>query len=180
MKDPNVKSRAVSDLAQAGKPTLHLLDVENMLGGLVSPERVAELWLAYQAAAPVRCGDHVIAGFGPRTAAAGVFDLPASVRKLVGADGFDSADRVLIDAVEVRHAVHRYDRVLIGSGDARFAALAWALRSQGLPVLLVDTKASRISWLLQRVCQGHVAIPASTALDVPAPRAGVAAGRPAA
>lgn len=140
--------------------TLHLLDLENMLGGIVTSHLVAEMWTTYEQLAPVAVGDHVIAGFGPYAAVEGVFALPTSVRKLVGTVGRDSADRVLIDAVDVDLTCRRFARVVISSVDGRFAPLAWALRSRGARVLFVDTKASAVSWMLYRSCEAHLTIPA--------------------
>jgi len=164
--DRRNNSRYVGSLMVDEHPALHLLDVENMLGGFVTPGLVAELWGSYRELAPVLRGDHVIAGFCPATAPAGLFDLPSAVRKLVGGHGADSADRVLIDSVDVRHVARRYERVIIGSGDARFAPLAWTLRSLGVRVLYVDTKASSVSWLLHRSCQGRVRVPAPAAVQI--------------
>ncbi|WP_282006765.1 hypothetical protein [Propioniciclava sinopodophylli] len=155
----NLEQISPRTFAQVASPTLHLLDVENMLGGWVSPGRVAEMWHAYATSAPVLLGDHVIAGFGPRTAVAGMFELPHWVRKVVGPNSSDCADIVLIDCVDVHHAAHRYARVIIGSCDGRFAALAWTLRALGARVWFVDTEASSVSWLLQRTCQGHLTVP---------------------
>lgn len=140
--------------------SLHLLDVENMLGGLVTSSRVSEMWASYQLNAPVAVGDHVVAGFGPMTAEEGVFALPPTVRKLVAPAGPDAADRILIEAVDVEFVHRRFARVIIASGDARFAPLAWQLRLLDVRVLYVDTKASGVSWLLHRCCYGHITIPA--------------------
>ncbi|WP_193753583.1 NYN domain-containing protein [Microbacterium testaceum] len=129
--------------------TLHLLDVENLVGGVVDPVRVRRMWEAYPVS--VADGDLVIAAFGAERAAHGMFALPSRVRPLVGSRGRDAADRALLAEIDVAWVAARFDRVVIASGDHIFTGMALALREAGVSVMLV-ARSMHISASLYSAC----------------------------
>lgn len=116
--------------------TLHLDDVENLMGGpCAGPDALRVAREQYAATTPIHPGDHVIAACNPRLvhqAAATWFPSRWLVRR-----GQDGADLALLEAVDPADLADRYHRVVIGSGDHAFAPLAQAIRALGLPVWVV-------------------------------------------
>jgi hypothetical protein len=122
--------------------TLHLVDVENLMGGPLSgPIALQAAVAAYNHLAPVRCGDHVIVGVNPGLALA-VFDVWPRAR-LVVRGGPDGADNALIACVgDVAWTASRYDRLVVGSGDGIFSVVIAAYRAAGIPVGVVARPSS--------------------------------------
>lgn len=116
--------------------SLHLIDLENMLGGSgFSAGQVVEFWSWYtMQAVGVGPGDHVAIATGSRSAATAWFALPASgIRRLVR-PGVDGADWALLDAVDLARDAARFGRLVIASGDHVFAPLALQARDAGMRV----------------------------------------------
>lgn len=136
---PRDRSRA--GFVPAGR-TLHLVDVENLMGGPLSgPLALRAAVTAYNALAPVQPGDHVIVGVNPQLALA-VFDVWPQAR-LVVRGGPDGADNALIAAVsDVAWTASRYDRLVVGSGDGIFSVVIAAYRAAGIPVGVVSRPSS--------------------------------------
>lgn len=117
--------------------TLHLVDIENLVGGPTG----ALLGLAaavarYQREAPVNVGDHVVIAANPGMALEVGTAWPTA--RLLAAPGKDGADLALLGEVaDVVNVAERYDRVVIGSGDGIFADAAEQLRVLGLAVGVV-------------------------------------------
>ena len=65
------------------------------------------------------------------------FDLPTDMRKLPAGRGPDAADRKLLAEVDPEDAAHRFDQVVIGSGDHIFAKLARAVARAGARTMAV-------------------------------------------
>lgn len=137
---------------------LHLLDIENLVRGLVTFDRVAAAWSEYTDTVPVGDTDHVIVGFCPETAAIGAFALPPQVRKVIGRRGKDSADLALTDCLDLSFMIRRYTQVYIASADHHFAPLATTLVTHGLTVTQVLGASTR-SVALGRVCPNHLRLP---------------------
>ena len=129
--------------------TLHLIDIENLVGGsAASCGEVAVVSSDYHRTAPVQPGDHVIVAAGPRI----VMDAGLVWRgaRLVVGRGVDGADRALLAAVEDSQWVAaRFDRVVLGSGDGIFVPALASFRSLGIATGIVAPEKS-ISWALQR------------------------------
>jgi hypothetical protein len=120
----------------AGPRSLHLVDLENLVGG---PRRAGQ-WLrptvhAYEAVAPVGPADQVIAAADITLWRRSAFDLPGW-RYLPGR-GPDGADRALLDEAPPAWVADRFERLVIGSGDRAFAPLALAVRAAGREVVAV-------------------------------------------
>jgi hypothetical protein len=135
--------------------SLHLLDVENLLGGRRTNTTVAQLWQGYLASGLLRDGDLVIAALGAGSAQKLAFELPRPVRLVLGGHGPDAADHALLEAVDVTWVAQRFSRVVIGSGDGIFTGLAECLHHAGLDVHVAVSHLSHLSGALRR-CAGTV------------------------
>lgn len=105
-----------------------------------------------------RWEDHSTVAVSCRNATAAFLALPAGVRRVVGADRPDGADLALIGSVDVDWVADRFGRVVIGSGDHIFAALAGELRQRGVEMVQV-IGGGRCSTELYRACTGHLYLP---------------------
>ena len=122
---------------RAGLRSLHLVDIENLVG---NPRAEAGAVLAtfdrYLRAARWTAGDHVIVAANPGLMGKVIFDLPVPAN-VHCAPGRDGADGKLLDAVAPRTICARYDRLVIGSGDAIFFPRARDVRAAGLAVEVI-------------------------------------------
>ena len=116
--------------------TLHLVDLENLLGdercsgvGRAGLERYLEL-------ARWDPGDQTIVAAHPELIRQIGFDAPVPCN-LHATRGDDSADRMLLAHAPAELVVARYDRLVLGSGDGIFVRLARTVRAAGVPVLVV-------------------------------------------
>lgn len=127
--------------APAGR-SLHLIDIENLMGGpdgggLALRRTVAD----YQEAELVVDGDHVIMGANPRLGIAAKASWPNA--RLVVRGGPDGADIALLETVsDVRFIAARYDRIVVGSGDGVFEVVVREYRSCGLAVGVISRQRS--------------------------------------
>lgn len=129
--------------------TLHLIDIENLVGGTVASCRpVGDALASYRELAGVRRGDHIVIGAGQALLShAGL--APGGARVVLGR-GLDGADLALLSELRnVAWVTTRFDRVVVGSGDGIFADAAAAIRAQGIAVGVV-AMSNRISWKLRR------------------------------
>lgn len=133
---------------------LHLLDVENLLGGHVTASRVKVLWDLYSATAQVDKVDLVVAACSHRFASRVLFALPSRVRVVIGADAHDGADVALLEAVDASLQATRFTRVVVGSGDHAFTAMAQEFVAAGCPADLV-TGIGFTARRLRMVCRSH-------------------------
>lgn len=128
--------------------TLHLVDIENLLQRNPS-EAVEGHWeaatSAYVAAADLGADDHVVVGCHPAFAFLARRFFPAC--RLLTRTRADGAELAILAAVDVDDVARRYHRVVIGSGDHLFAALAAALRTRGVNVQVIAGTGS-LSWRL--------------------------------
>jgi hypothetical protein len=144
--DPPFAARAESDSALALGRSLHLIDVENLLGGTAFTEAdVAAVRLAYTAVAGVVEGDFEIVGSSHFTAPAVWFGW-GNARRVVRS-GRDGADLALIEILETENVSARFGRVVIASGDQIFAEHAARLHRQGVRVTVVTRRDSLSSQL---------------------------------
>lgn len=124
---------------QAGR-SLHLVDVENLMGGPeLGDTALREALAGYRTSAPVSGGDHVIIGANPQLGVAAKTEWPGA--RLVVRGGPDGADIALLDAVrEVDFIAERYDQIVVGSGDGVFEVVVREFRSRGLAVGVVSLR----------------------------------------
>lgn len=129
--------------------TLHLVDLENLLG---DPRADAATALAtldtYLDVACWRPDDQVILATNPWLMGRIAFDLPvpASAHAVHGRDG---ADLMLLSLAPPELVVKRFARLVVGSGDGIFAGRARTVRDQGVAVDVV-ARADGCSTRLQR------------------------------
>ena len=116
---------------------LHLVDVENLLGGPnPDPGMVAPLAAAYCSAAQVGPRDHVVIASSHICARSVWYGWPTEARRLI-ASGPDGADNALLAVLATERAAERFGRVVIGSGDGIFATAAARLQASGADVTVV-------------------------------------------
>jgi hypothetical protein len=117
--------------------TLHLVDVENLVGGTnLRPGDVREVARLYRSAARIRDRDHVIVASSHHCAPLVWFEWDPSARRLVRS-GSDGAELALLAVVETERPVGSFDRLVIGSGDGIFAETAARLQQAGVAVSVV-------------------------------------------
>jgi hypothetical protein len=144
-------SRAIPrfEHAPAGR-TLHLVDIENLMGGPRRGRAAHSAAVAdYREAAGVQPFDHLIIAANHAIAVDAGVACPGA--RLLAAGGRDGADLALLAQVaDVRRTASLYDRVVVGSGDGIFADMLRALRSFGIAVRVVSRQRS-LSLSLARV-----------------------------
>ncbi len=102
----------------------------------------------YKEAAPVAVGDHVVVGTNPKLGVLAHASWPSA--RLVVRGGPNGADIALLAEVKNEHWIAaRYDRIVVGSGDGVFAAVATTFRRHGLAVGVVSREQS-LSYVLSR------------------------------
>jgi hypothetical protein len=117
--------------------TLHLVDVENLLGTpRPNPAMVAPLADAYAGAAGLAPQDQVVLASSHICARSVWFGWPSSARRLV-ASGPDGADKALLGVLADERVAERFSRIVIGSGDGIFAIAAAQAQQAGAEVTVV-------------------------------------------
>src|SRR3954453_23319474 len=117
--------------------TLHLVDIENLVGDPMAPAAVVlDVLDRYLDLAGYCDGDHVVIAANPALMARVAFDLPVPCN-VHAARGEHGADLVLLAQVEPNRIAARYDRLVVGSGDGAFADVALAVRDLDTPVVVV-------------------------------------------
>ena len=145
--------------------TLHLVDIENLLGGpQAETDEIERVFARYIALAGWRPGDIVNIAANPALALKFVWDPPveSSVHTACGTDG---ADLALLAHAAPEFVERRAGRLVIGSGDHAFIPRALAARALGVGVLVVARS--------RCVCSGWYAhgFPVVAIDEVPAPLA---------
>jgi hypothetical protein len=122
--------------ARSRMRTLHLIDLENLVGNPVASSNVVKrAWVMYREfGIGVAEGDHVIIATSSIMAKTAWFALPTADIQWRVHDGADGADRELLNAVDLAHDSTRFDRLAIASGDHYFTELALAARRAGMVV----------------------------------------------
>jgi hypothetical protein len=117
--------------------SIHLVDVENLLGGttfgFLDVEDLAEQYRVVSAQAP---GDLTVVASSHVTASPVWFGW-SNARRLVRS-GENGADLELIHVMATEDLAHRFDRVVVGSGDGIFAEPLAALQAVGCDVTIVS------------------------------------------
>lgn len=138
--------------------SLHLLDVENLMGGPKRGVRALEYASdAYRGTGLVARGDHIIMAANPHLILDAARFWPGA-KSLLGR-GPDGADRALIKAANnVEWVARRFDRIVIGSGDGIFSRLATKFRALGIEVGVV-ARARSLAYVLWRQASFILHIP---------------------
>lgn len=115
---------------------MHLVDVENLLGGTsFSRQDVTAVAGAYAVAAQVGPRDQIVIASSHNTAAQVWFGW-GEARRLVRS-GPDGADLALLEVIDSENLAGRFERVVIGSGDKIFAHPAARLQAAGVKLAVV-------------------------------------------
>lgn len=121
--------------------SLHLVDIENLLGGTSFGETDAVIAAAsYDVVADVGPTDLVVVSSSHHTAPAAWFGW-GKARHVVRS-GPDGADLALIEIIDTENVAVRFDRVVIASGDKIFAQPAAQLQAAGAAVTVVSRRDS--------------------------------------
>jgi hypothetical protein len=117
--------------------TLHLVDLENLLGDPRADAASALATLdAFLGVARWQPDDHVILATNPWLMTKIAFDLPVPASRHA-VHGRDGADTMLLSLAPAELVVKRYGRLVIGSGDGIFTNRASAVQEGGVVVDVV-------------------------------------------
>lgn len=166
---PRRHADALRAVPGATQRWLHVVDVENLIGGAaMSRCDVEELNARYAAAVSVHgTADIVIVACGERSAEAVFFGWDASARRLLRG-GRSGADLELLRVLTDEGVRRRFGHVVIASGDGIFWGVARQLADAGVDVTVVSRRDS-LSWRLRAAAARVVDI---QAVAVPAPAGG--------
>jgi len=151
--------KRVVPVARRGKNrTLHLVDIENLVGEPVAwtDKNVEAVFFEYLQEANWQPGDSLVVASNPGLMGRLAFKLSAIPHRSLCATGPDAADNLLINAVPTEIA-DRYGRLVVGSGDHAFTQLLTGL--QGHASTLVVYGVGRISWELYRSAEHVIRLP---------------------
>jgi hypothetical protein len=125
--------------------TLHLVDVENLLGRpRANATEVADVLHRYLDLADWQPGDIMNIAANPGLALEFAWELPVEC-SLHTASGTDGADLALLTHAAPEFVERRAGRLVIGSGDHIFLPRALAVRERGVGVLVVARPGSACS-----------------------------------
>jgi hypothetical protein len=116
---------------------LHVIDLENLVGGAISRRRAGEAWTTYERGIGIQNGDRAIVVVSKLYAGAVRSVVPAYVRLRFCAVGPNAADLLLKRNAEAEMDRTTFDIVIIASGDHTFASTAELARSRNMQVWLV-------------------------------------------
>lgn len=135
-------------LTRTATRTLHLVDIENLVGDPKAP--AAEVLAAldrYLTLAAWREGDQVILAANPGLLSNVAFDLPIACNPHA-VRGTDGADLMLLSHAEPSWVASRFRRLVIGSGDGISATRAATARDLGVQIVVVARSGSISNSLL--------------------------------
>jgi len=151
--------KRVVPVARRGKNrTLHLVDIENLVGEPVAwtDKNVEAVFFEYLQEANWQPGDSLVVASNPGLMGRLAFKLSAIPHRSLCATGPDAADNLLINAVP-NEIADRYSRLVVGSGDHAFTQLLTGL--QGHASTLVVYGVGHISWELYRSAEHVIRLP---------------------
>jgi hypothetical protein len=130
--------------------TLHLIDVENLVGGVAAGvEAVGTALDAYRATVAVGPEDHVVLGSGTELAFASKAAWPGALLRI--GEGMDGADRALLSVLDPAFIASHYHRLVVASGDHAFAPMVAAVRAHRTAVMVVVRDRRSLSGELRRL-----------------------------
>jgi hypothetical protein len=121
--------------------TLHVVDVENLAGWpLPAIGEIRRLRDRYAEAVGIGSTDLVVIACNHNALLSVALGWPGARYRV--RSGPDGADLELIDVLEHEHAAERFGRIVIASGDGRFADSAARLARAGCQVIVVSRRGS--------------------------------------
>ncbi len=139
MKNQRAKNGVPMDLGINGNlsDTLHLVDLENLVGDPYASSERSQLVLAeYRQIAAQKFGHLAVVAANHHLLDPVIYEL-AEWSRAHHASGPDGADNVLLDNAPCQWVCQRFKRLVIGSGDHIFADLAEAAITHGLAVTVI-------------------------------------------
>jgi hypothetical protein len=121
--------------------TLHLIDIENLVGGSHQPqpaEAVRAALASYGLAVPFGRYDHGVLACGRALGFATKDAWPGALVKV--GHGIDGADRLLLAEADPAYCQAHYSRVVVASGDRCFRSLVVELDQAGVDVCVVSRR----------------------------------------
>lgn len=113
---------------------LHLIDLENLVGGPNAPdELIRRVWACYAHGVPRRKDDQVRVGSSRLFASRSWWMLPTWVSRYAR-DGKDGGEQVILDSIDLHYVSDRFGKIVIASGDGAFTQLASDARTMGIHV----------------------------------------------
>lgn len=120
---------------------LHLIDIENLVGTpLPAVGEVRETRVRYGDRVGIGHADLVVIACNHKALLSVALGWPGARYRV--RSGPDGADLELIDVIEHERVAERFARVVIGSGDGRFADSTARLEQLGCPVTVVSRRRS--------------------------------------
>ena len=116
--------------------TLHLVDLENLLGARRTEEVALDGLQRYLALARWAPGDQMVVAADPQIVRQIAFDRPVPW-SLHATRGDDAADAMLLAHAPVELVTRRYERLVVGSGDGIFVPRAREVREHGVGVVVI-------------------------------------------
>ena len=117
--------------------TLHLIDIENLVGGTEArEEEIVRTVREYLRVAHWRAGDLVLIAANPHLAARFAWSIDVEHRTIT-AIGHDGADLALLAQAAPEFVARRAGRLVVGSGDHIFIRRALQVRELGVGVAVV-------------------------------------------
>jgi len=141
----NPRSNSRSTKATTSAPdtarTYHLVDVENLCGsGHPELEELRATLSSYASSVGLSATDQGRASMSYYETRRFLFELPSQLRWVVAGTGHDAADDALLFDCDPEHLASRFNRIVLATGDHRFAGLAAELRSRGMHVTVAVGK----------------------------------------
>lgn len=131
-----VVTEAVGAYAPTALRSLHLIDVENLVGARsFDAADVSAAEAAYRTLVGIAPEDQVILSSSHHNAKATWFGWGGNPRRLVRS-GRDGADLALLEVIAREAVADRFERIVIGSGDGIFTEAVSALIAQGVRVTI--------------------------------------------
>ncbi|WP_424348044.1 NYN domain-containing protein [Kocuria sp. CH-021] len=129
--------RATEDRRLHGR-ALFVIDIENMVGSCrLDVADVARTRTRIHAAVNLGAGDHTVIAASHYNAEAAYFGWAGPAQRLARS-GKDGADLALLEVIDdAAWVAHRYERVVLASGDHAFAYAVAALKAAGVQVLVI-------------------------------------------
>lgn len=134
--------------------SLHVIDIENLLGTTRSASEVRRVWNTYANGIGLGQNDSVIVASGPTLAKVAAFELSDFNLCYHIRSGIDGADNALLDQIDLSHVARRFEWLIVASGDGIFAPLMEQARSTGIKVWHVAGRGG-VSKQIRSACALH-------------------------
>ncbi len=161
--------RAIKRSAERAARTLHVVDVENLVGcGKPALPAVTALRSLYGDVVHITPLDQIVVACNPGCLLDVAVGWGLGCARYRAGAGRDGADWELLDVLESERVGERFSQVVIASGDDIFAPMAARLAAAGCHVTVVSRRTS-LSAQLRLAAMRVVYLPDTEATERPAP-----------